>query len=111
MSFGGCFQDIVARYGTPVVLRLDGEVLGRGLALLRPVLDRERQFLPTELGLRRRELALCLGEVSLPFPDGPGELVLETEGAAYDVVNARLVKAGEEGVYWRAALARREAAL
>ena len=108
MSFQGQFQAIVARYGVAVTLQLEGETLGSGLALLRPLLDRERKFLHTDLGVRRQELTLCLGQVEIPFPDQPGELVLKTGQRTYDVVNARLIGAGEEQIYWRAVLARRE---
>lgn len=108
MSFAGSFLAIAARYGQEVSLLREGKTLGSGLAVLRPVLDQERQFLPTELGLYRREMVLCLGQGELPFDPQPGELVLQTEDGAYDVVNARSVEAGRERIYWRAILARRE---
>ena len=108
MSFTGEFPAIAARYGQEVVLLSDGEELGRGLAVLRPLLDREKQFLPTELGVWRREQVLCLGQASLPFGSRPGGVVLQAGEEAYDVVNARLVEIGRERIYWRAVLARRE---
>lgn len=108
MTFGGAFSAIARRYGRPVALERDGTALGEGLALLQPLTDRERQFLPTELGVRRREYFLCLGEEGLPFSPEPGETVLTQGTERYDVVNARAVLAGAQRVYWRAVLARRE---
>ena len=61
MSFGSAFSAIARRYGRLVALERDGVPLGEGLALVQPLADRERQFLPTALGVRRREFFLCLG--------------------------------------------------
>ena len=99
MSFTGEFQAIAARYGQEVVLLSDGEELGRGLAVLRPLLDREKQFLPTELGVWRREQVLCLGQASLPFGSRPGGVVLQAGEEAYDVVNADSPAPGHDGFF------------
>lgn len=109
MSFAGAFRAIVGQYGQKVTLERNGVVLGRGLAVLRPVTDRNRQFVPTDLGLQRQEQMLCMGEAGLPFAPAPGETVLRQGENAYDVVNVRPVMAGEERIYWRAILVRREA--
>ncbi len=90
MSFAGAFRAIAARYGQEVSLYRDGKLLGEGRAVLRPILDRERQFLPSDLGMRRQEQMLCLGE------------------DAYDVENVRPVQAGDQVIYWRAVLTRRD---
>lgn len=60
MSFAGSFQAIAARYGQTVTLWRDGEIVGTGRAVLRPLLGEARQFVPTDLGLRRQEMVLCL---------------------------------------------------
>ena len=65
MSFAGSFQAIAARYGQTVTLWRDGEIVGTGRAVLRPLLGEARQFVPTDLGLRRQEMVLCLAEASL----------------------------------------------
>ena len=70
MSFAGAFRAIAARYGQEVSLYRDGKLLGEGRAVLRPILDKERQYLPTDLGVRRQErktpaVAEASGRVSL----------------------------------------------
>ncbi len=108
MSFGGAFTGIARRYGRRVNLERDGTALGDGLALIQPMVDRERQFLPTDLGVGRREFFLCLGERGLPFSPEQGETILSQGDERFDVVNVREILVGEERVYWRAVLARRE---
>ena len=85
-----------------------GTLLGTGRAVLRPILDRERQYLPTDLGARRQEQMLCLGEDTLPFAPARGETVLRQGEDAYDVENVRPVQAGDQVIYWRAVLTRRD---
>lgn len=108
MSFGGAFSAIARRYGRQVGLERDGVPLGEGLALVQPLVGRERQFLPTDLGVHRREFFLCLGERGLPFSPEAGDTVLTQGVVRYDVVNVREVLVGADRVYWRAVLARRE---
>ena len=48
MSFAGSFQAIAARYGQTVTLWRDGENVGMGRAVLRPLLGEARQFVPTD---------------------------------------------------------------
>ncbi len=108
MSFAGAFRAIAARYGQEVALYRDGTLLGTGRAVLRPILDRERQYLPTDLGVRRQEQMLCLGEDTLPFAPARGETVLRQGEDAYDVENVRPVQAGDQVIYWRAVLTRRD---
>lgn len=107
MRLAGAFSAIAARYGQVVAVEKDGTLLGSGRAVLRPALDRQRQFLPTDLGLARQEETLCLGEAGLPFADQAGAWVVRQGETAYDVVNLRPVTAGEETIYWRAVLRRR----
>ena len=97
-TFGGYVRTVLAKYGVAISLWKDGRCLGEGLAVVRPVLDQEWQWVPTERGISRQEKGLCLAEAALPF---------DTEGR-YDVVNARKLRAGEESICWQAALRRRE---
>lgn len=106
-TFGGYVRTVLAKYGVAISLWKDGRCLGEGLAVVRPVLDREWQWVPTERGVSRQEKGLCLAEAALPF-DTEGPLVLQWEARCYDVVNARKLRAGEESICWQAALRRRE---
>ena len=95
MSFAGSFQAIAARYGQTVTLWRDGEIVGTGRAVLRPLLGEARQFVPTDLGLRRQEMVLCLAEASLPLEEQPGDWVLQQGERFYGV--RRLAQGGLEG--------------
>ena len=96
-TFGGYVRTVLAKYGVAISLWKDGRCLGEGLAVVRPVLDREWQWVPTERGVSRQEKGLCLAEAALPF-DTEGPLVLQWEAR----------RAGEESICWQAALRRRE---
>lgn len=106
-TFGGFIRTVLAKYGVAVSLWKDGRCLGEGLAVLRPVLDQELQWAPTERGVSRQEKGLCLAEAGLPF-ETEGPLVLRQGARCYDVWNARALMAGEEMLCWQAALRRRE---
>lgn len=67
-----------------------------------------RQFVPTDLGLRRQEMVLCLAEASLPLEEQPGNWVLQQGERFYGVRNVSAVEAGRERIYWRAVLVRQE---
>lgn len=108
MSFAGRFTAIAARYGRPVVLFRQGEEVGQGQAVLRPVLDRQEQWLPAPLGRQRQELVLCLAQADLPFCPGEEEQTVQAEEAVYEVVSVRPVEAGTERIYWHGVLRRRE---
>lgn len=108
MSFAGVFDAIAARYGQVVTVAKDGVTLGSGRAVLRPVLDRKPQFVPTDLGLARVEETLCLGQAELPFSEAAGVWTVTQGETVYTVVNLRPVRAGEERIYWRVVLRRRE---
>lgn len=108
MSYVGVFGILAAAYGQGVDLYRNGALLGSGRAILRPILDRDRQFVPTDLGTDRREKVLCMAEAALPFGPEAGETVVRQGEDAYDVVNVRPVRVGEELVYWRAILTRRD---
>ena len=106
-TFAGYVRTVLAKYGVAVSLWKDGVCLGEGLAVLRPVLDQELQWVPTERGVSRQEKGLCLAEAGLPFAE-EGPLILRQGTRQYDVWNARRVSAGEETICWQAALRRRE---
>lgn len=108
MSFAGSFTAIAARYGRPVVLFRQGEEVGQGQAVLRPVLDRQEQWLPSPLGRQRQELVLCLAQADLPFCPGEVEQTVQAGEAVYEVVSVRPVEAGTERIYWHGVLRRRE---
>ena len=101
MSFGDSFAAIVKRYGKTVCVERDGVVLGTGRALLQPMPDQERQFLPSDLGLGREER-------SLPLEPGPGEWVLRQGSDAFDILRVQAVEVGSQRVYWRLILTRRD---
>ena len=82
--------------------------VGTGRAVLRPLLGEARQFVPTDLGLRRQEMVLCLAEASLPLEEQPGNWVLQQGERFYGVRNVSAVEAGRERIYWRAVLVRQE---
>ncbi|MFQ9410831.1 MAG: hypothetical protein ACLR1T_07035 [Evtepia gabavorous] len=67
-----------------------------------------RQFVSTDLGLRRQEMVLCLAEASLPLEEQPGNWVLQQGERFYGVRNVSAVEAGRERIYWRAVLVRQE---
>lgn len=105
------FTALVRVWGEPVTVRRDGVLLGEGRAILRPLLDKEAQFVPTDQGLSREERVLCLVESALPMEPVPGETVLTTqEETDYTVVSVRPLFAGASLVCWRAILKRREEA-
>ena len=106
MSYAAAFLAVASRHGQTVDLERNGEVLGSGLALLRPIFDRRGQFLPTDLGLERREQVLCMAQADLPLEPAPGRTLIRCKEGVYRVVNVRRVTAGLELVYWRAILER-----
>ena len=108
MSFAGSFRAIAARYGQTVTVYRNGEMAGKGRAVLRPIHNGERQFVPTVLGGRQRDTVLCLGEGGLPLDPGPEEIVVRQGGDVYDVLNVRPIAAGDELICWRAILVRRD---
>lgn len=108
MSFASSFEAIAARYGQEVILLHNGSEIGRGRAVLRPVLNRQSQWLPSQLGNQRWEKVLCLAQSAIPFLTGPEEQTVQAGKQQYNVVNVRPVEAGQERIYWRVVLQRRE---
>lgn len=106
------FNALARAWGEAVTVRRDGVLLGEGLAILRPLLDKEAQFVPTDQGLAREERVLCLAESALPIEAKPGETVLTTgEEIDYTVISIRPLLAGTTRVCWRLILKRREEAV
>ena len=110
MSYAAVVARLIRDFGETVSVEQDGVSLGEGLAILRPILDREEQFLPSPLGVRREEGMLCLAEPGLPFPAEPDRTVLRQEDDAYEVLSVRPVTVGREVLYRRAVLRRRDEA-
>lgn len=111
MSYAAPFLAVASRHGQVITLEREGAVLGTGLALLRPLFDRQRQFLPGDLGLERREQVLCMAQADLPFEPAPGRTLVRQGEDTWRVVNVRQVTAGRELIYWRAILEREVADL
>lgn len=108
MSFARSFEAIAARYGQEVILCQNETEIGRGRAILRPVLNRQCQWLPSQLGNQRWEQVLCLAQSAIPFLTGPEEQTVKAGKEQYQVINVRSVEAGQERIYWRVVLQRRE---
>lgn len=98
------FETILANYGETVSLYRDGTLQGAGLAVLRPILERTRQALPTPLGVSIPDTYLCLGERALPFlPRGELQL-LSCGNEWFFIKNVRPIKLGRDILYWRVIL-------
>ena len=106
MSYAAAFLAVASRHGQTVSVERNGETLGSGLALLRPIFDRRGQFFTTDLGLERREQVLCMAQADLPFEPAPGRTLVRCQEGTYRVGNVRRVTAGLELVYWRVILER-----
>lgn len=104
------FPAVVRQIGQRVEIWRDGAKLGEGYAYLRPVQDRQDQFRPTDLGLRRRERTLCYGQAELPLDPAPGETLVKAGAETYRVLSARAMRAGARRVFWQALLEWREEA-
>ena len=85
------WANILARYGCSVTVRT-GEQTVVAKAFVQPVLDKQEQFVPGELGLRREEQALWLGSVAVELIPGSSEV--EWNGAHYEVRSTRVVGDG-----------------
>lgn len=104
----GYFHAVVREIGQQVEVWRDGVLLGTGYAYLEPVFDREDQFQPTDLGLRRRETQICYGQATLPLDPSPGETLVKAGGDTYRVISSHAVKEGPYRIFWRVYLEWRE---
>lgn len=86
------WRAILGRYGQEVRLQSPGQEDVAVKAFIQPVLDKESQFVPSPLGLRREERAVYLGPGDAPLH--PGETVVRTQTAAYEVRSARVIDGG-----------------
>ena len=77
MNYEGYFRAFVREIGQQVEVWRDGVLLGTGYARIEPAFDREDQFQPTDLGLRRKETQICYGQAALPLDPAPGETLLK----------------------------------
>ena len=92
----GYFHAVVREIGQQVEVWRDGVLLGTGYAYLEPVFDREDQFPPTDLGLRRRETQICYGQATLPLDPSPGETLVKAGGDTDRVISSPAVKEGPD---------------
>lgn len=103
----GEFAWVLRRYGKPAAVHR-GEEVQIGSAMVQPILDRDRQWLPTPLGQQRQDRFLFLGSPELAL-DGLGEEdYVEWDGQRYDVTTAQRVLLGNQVLYWWAVLTVRE---
>ncbi len=108
MSFGADFDAIVGEVGQMGEVWRDGALLGRGLVFLEPAPRWEEQFVPTELGVRRREQWICYGQRAMPLEPTPGETLLKAGGRTFRVVSVYDRQAQGQRAFWVARLEWRE---
>lgn len=102
------FEKVLHRYGTTVTILADGQEPGReAMALVQPVLDRERQHTASPLGWRQRERWLYLGEPGVPLDVQEGGFV-RVGTRTFHVFSARRVDLGKESCHWWGILVPRE---
>lgn len=101
MNYSDYFRAIVRQTGQQVEVWREGVLLGTGYARIEPAFDREDQFQPTDLGLRRKETQICYGEPDLPLAPAPGETLVKAGGDTYRVLSSRPMKEGPRRVFWR----------
>ncbi|MFR4757708.1 MAG: hypothetical protein ACLT9P_06025 [Evtepia gabavorous] len=97
MSFAGSFQAIAARYGQTVTLWRDGEIVGTGRAVLRPLLGEARQFVPTDLGPAPAGNGAVPGRGKSSAGGTTGRLGFAAGERFYGVRNERRWEAGRSG--------------
>lgn len=93
---------ILAQYGQEV--SLSGPQTGSTTvrAFLQPVLDRQEQFVPSPLGVRREERWLYLGPPEEELTAGETQVIWQ--GRTFEVDSARQVWAGSGPSHWWALL-------
>lgn len=108
------FSAVLRIYGRQVSLWSFDETgeeveLQKGLAFLQPLpLEKNgEQFLQTELGIRREERFLYLGDGACPLDQVS---LICCDGICYDIHGAQPVYLGNEVNHWRAVLSVREEA-
>lgn len=98
------FVNILRKYGRPMSVSRDGkEQTGR--AMVQPLFEKDRQWLPSPLGNVRQDRFLCLAEPQLPLE---GADYAQCDGISYDILTAHPVPLGEEVLYQWAVLNIRE---
>lgn len=100
----GTVRDLMARYGQQVQVRRDG-ALTPARAFLRPVTrnrKEERQYLPTPLGLKRKDRFLYLGEPGTGLQAGLDQVLWN--GTAFQVETAQPIYLGQTLCHWWAVL-------
>ena len=102
------FEKILQRYGTPVTIFAEGQKPGKvAMALVQPVLDKQRQEVASPLGWRRQERWLYLGEPDVSLEVGENGFVRMGE-QEFTVFSARKVDLGRRSCHWWGILVPRE---
>ena len=86
------WRAVLWRYGRTVRLTAPGREEREVRVFLQPVLDRDEQWKPSPLGLRREERMLYLGPGDVEL--FPGETVVTDGAARYEVRSTRPVGEG-----------------
>lgn len=101
------FARVLEKFGKPVTVHRDGSVQ-TGLAMVQPLFEQDRQWLPSPLGRTRQDSFLCLASPELDL-DGLGEAdFLEWNGQRYNTVTVQSVGLGNRVLYQWAVLTVRE---
>ena len=85
------WKALLNRRGRRVTIHMDGQSW-QVRAFLQPFLDKNVQYVPTPLGLRREERLLYLGPADVALL--PGGVIVEWDGTCYEVRSAREVGDG-----------------
>lgn len=102
------FEKILQRYGTPVNIFTDGQEPGAtAMALVQPILDKQRQEAASPLGWYKQERWLYLGEPDVPLEVGENGFVRLGE-QEFTVFSARKVDLGRRSCHWWGILIPRE---
>lgn len=100
----GAIQALMERYGQPVWLRRDGEVRPARAFLQAVTRNRkeERQYLPTPLGMKRKDRFLYLGEPGAEVRAGRDQVIWNE--TAFQVETAQPIYVGRTLCHWWAVL-------
>ena len=102
------FEKILQRYGVPVTLFPDGQEVGvTAMALVQPILDKQRQEVASPLGWYQRERWLYLGEPDVPLEVKENGFV-RVDGREFTVFSARKVDLNRRSCHWWGILVPRE---
>lgn len=102
------FERILQRYGTLVTIFADEQGPGiTAMALVQPILDKQRQEVASPLGWCRQERWLYLGEPDVPLEVNETGYVRVGE-QEFEIFSARRVDLGRRSCHWWGILIPRE---